>query len=234
METFIRSAALLVDPKTAEKWDVEYASGSNKQYPNLDLVRLEQWYFMGKPGALLEYAFGCGVNLLHLLRHGYTVNAIDVSIEAKRLVERKLLEHPELAPQVRLMLLERDATRLPYDDASFDYVTCVSVLSLLGSRERASHLLQEFSRVMKPGAKIIVDVNGPTGDFATKATSLGNDVYETHGHEGNNRTHRSYCPSADAFIALVREHFVIDDVGFSGHRLMGREIQESIICAHRA
>lgn len=225
---------LLVDPHTIEKYDAYYASGSDKQYPNLDLVRLEQWFFKEPRGTLLEYAFGCGVNMFHLLRRGYVVEAIDASPQAKQLVDHKLQAHPEFASKVRLELLDPHATRLPYGEAQFAFVTCLSVLSLLGSRERASHLLAEFVRVMQPGAKVIVDVNGPVGDFAQKATPLGGDVYETHGHKGNDRTHRSYCPPADTFTALVAEHFVIDDVGFSGHRLMGREIQESVICAHRS
>lgn len=225
---------LLVDPHTVEKYDAYYAAGSDKQYPNLDLVRLEQWFFQAPSGKLLEYAFGCGVNMFHLLRRGYTIEAIDASIEAMRRVERTLQGHPEFSSKVQLSLLLRDATRLPYDDAAFDFVTCLSALSLLGSRERAAHLLSELARVMKPGAKIMVDINGPTGDFAMKATPLGNDVYETHGHKGNDRTHRSYCPPSDTFATLVGEHFAIDDVGYSGHRLMGREIQEFVICAHKA
>lgn len=223
----------LVDSTTAAKWDAAYAAGSDKKYPNLDLVRLEQWYFKRAPGRLLEYAFGCGENLIHMLECGYSVDAVDASIEAKRLVERKLAQRPEFSSRVRLMHLPSAAERLLYDDAQFDYVTCMSVLSLLGSRERAQCLLREFRRVMRPGAKLIVDINGPESDFAHYARPLGHDVYETRGLRGDEPPHRSYCPeNAHAFAEIVRPFFSIDDVGYSSHKYFQSEIEEFIICAH--
>ena len=57
---------ILVEKEAADRWDKAYAGGSDKSYPNLDLVRLDSWFFNKKPGRLLEYGFGCGVNLIHL------------------------------------------------------------------------------------------------------------------------------------------------------------------------
>lgn len=224
----------LVDSVTAAKWDAAYAAGSDKKYPNLDLVRLEQWYFKRAPGRLLEYAFGCGENLIHMLECGYTVDAVDASIEAKKLVEQKLARRPTIAARAHLAHLPSDAERLPYDDAQFDYATCISVLSLLGSRARAQYLLRELRRVLKSGAKLIVDINGPKSDFARYARPLGDDVYETRGPNADEPPHRSYCPmSATAFAEIVRPFFAIDDIGYSSHRYFHSEIQEFIVCAHK-
>ncbi|KKU14076.1 MAG: methyltransferase [Parcubacteria group bacterium GW2011_GWC2_45_7] len=224
---------ILVDPDTVKKWDANYAAGSDKKYPNLDLVRLEKWFFKSQPGLLLEYAFGCGENLIHLLECGYTIKAIDASLGAKQLVERKLQRRPELQSHVTLTHLPVGATVLPYPDAQFDYVNCLSVLSLLGSKERAEYLLKEFLRVMKPGAKIIVDINGPQSDFARYAKSIGDNVYETR-EPGDTVAHRSYCPpDARTFAELIRPYFNIDDVGYSAHKYLHSEIQEFIICAHK-
>lgn len=224
----------LVIPGSVSKWDAIYASGSDKKYPNLDLVRLEQWFFKRKPGRFLEYAFGCGENLLHLLECGYTVDALDASVEAKKTAERKFAHRPELAARATLIHLPPESTRLPYEDGRFDFVNCLSVLSLLGSPERIQYLLREFARVMKPGAKIIVDINGPHSDFAHYAKPLGNDIYETRGHGGSDLPHLSYCPKdKDSFIALVKPIFEIDDVGYSAHKYFHSEIEEFIICAHK-
>ena len=59
----------LVQQQVVEKWNATFASGSDKQYPSLDLVRLEKWHFGGVgQGKMVEYAFGSGVNLIHLLK----------------------------------------------------------------------------------------------------------------------------------------------------------------------
>lgn len=224
----------LVDADTAAKWDAACRAGSDKKYPNLDLVRLEKWFFKSQPGRLLEYAFGCGENLIYLLESGYTVDGIDASSEAKKLVERKLAKYPEFKDKVILRHLTPEETTLPYEDQCFDFVNCLSVLSLLGSRRRVEYLLSEFVRVMKPGAKIIVDINGPNSDFARYAKPLDDDVYETRGHSGNEPPHLSYCPKdAQSFIEIVKPHFIIDDVGYSAHKYFNSEIQEFIICGHK-
>lgn len=224
----------LVDADTAAKWDAACRAGSDKKYPNLDLVRLEKWYFKSQPGQLLEYAFGCGENLIYLLGAGYIVDGIDASSEAKKLVERKLSKYPEFKDKVALRHLTIEATELPYEDSRFDYVNCLSVLSLLGSKERVQYLLREFARVMKPGAKIIVDINGPDSDFARYAKPLGDDVYETRGHSGNEPPHLSYCPKdAQSFAAIVKPYFLIEDAGYSAHKYFHSEIQEFIICGYK-
>ncbi len=227
-------ARTFVIPESTKKWDTIYASGSDKKYPNLDLVRLDMWHFK-QPGRLLEYAFGCGVNLIHLLERGHTVDALDASLEAKQVTARKLALRPELEPRATLHHVNETMERLPFEDASFDFVNCLSVLSLLGSRKRAQHLLSEFVRVLRPGGKIIVDINGPDSDFARLAKPLGDDVYETRGHKGDEPPHLSYCPkNAESFAEVVKPFFVIDDVGYSSHGYFHSEIQEFIVCGHKA
>ena len=224
----------LVQSQVVSKWNETYAKGSDKSFPNLDLVRLEKWFFGGKPGRLLEYAFGCGVNLMHMLQCGYEADAVDASIEAKKLVESKLAKRPELQSRARLHHIDAKANKLPFENETFDYVTCISMLSLLGSKERVSYMLSEFRRVMKPDAKIITDINGPQSDFARESERLGNDIYVYRGLHKNEQPFECYCPSnAQVFADLVKEHFVIDDVGHTGHKYFHSEIQEFIVCAHK-
>ena len=224
----------LVQPEVVKKWDDAFLRGVNDKFPNLDLVRLERWFFQGKPGNLLEYGFGCGINLIHLLECGYTAEAVDASIEAKKALERKLSQRLDLLQQVNLHHIDVNAHRLPFLDDTFDYVVCMSVLSLLGTPQRVDSLFSEFKRVMKPGAKILVDINGPRSDFAREGESMGHDVYIYRGFQKNEFPVHCYCPKeAETFAELVRKHFSIDDIGHHSHKYFHSEIQEFIVCAHK-
>lgn len=221
----------LVHPDVQQVWNEAFErGGTDKQYPSLDLVRLEKWHFGGTgKGKLLEYACGSGTNLIHLLKCGYDVDAIDAAPAAISLVSRKLDLLPELNRRVRLHIIEVNAARLPFEDASFDFVNCMNVLSLLGSKRRITALLNELRRVMKPNAKIILDINSSLADFAIKATSIGNDVYLF-----GQPPVPTYCPQfVEQFTSIISPLFKIDDVGFTHHRYYGSEIQEFIICAHK-
>ena len=69
--SFVQNAAIEQYQKAAK--------GDVKQYPSLELVRLEKIFFGTKNGKLLDYAFGSGCNTIHLLKCGYEVYGIDVS-----------------------------------------------------------------------------------------------------------------------------------------------------------
>lgn len=224
----------LVHPDIMKKWDAVFAGGSDKKYPSIDLVRLELWFFGQKPGPLLEYGFGSGVNTLHMAECGYQISGIDASVEAKKVVERKLAKRPDIADRVNLLNISQEATKLPYEDESFDYVVCISVLSLLASKARVQSLLAEFKRVLKPGGKVILDVNAPNADFARNSEPLGDDVYAFRGPSGTDNPVPTYCPqSGAAFAEVVAPYFTIDDVGHAGFKYFHSEITEFIVCAHK-
>lgn len=225
----------IVDPVVAAKWNKAHAKGTNKDFPNLDLVRLKHWHFGPATGKLLEYGFGCGVNLVFLLQCGYQVEAIDISKAAITNVEKRLEAYPGLAAKVNLSQIAAGTKNLDFADNSFDYITCVSVLSLLGKRERVQNLLSEFQRVLKSKGKIIIDINGPNSDFARDATAVGNDIYQYRGPSGKDEPNPCYCPpDAKTFAKLVEPYFAIDDIGYSSHKYFNTEIEEFIICGHKA
>jgi ubiquinone/menaquinone biosynthesis C-methylase UbiE len=224
----------LVDPSVATRWDKSFSAGADKSYPNVDLVRLEQWFFEHRPGKMLEYGFGSGANLIHLLTCGHQIEAVDVAPSAARLVESKLAERPELADRVGLHILDPDAESLPFEDGTFDYVVCISVLSLLGTTERIRHALSEFARVLVPGGKAILDVNSSRSDFAMQAVPVGNDIYRNSGAAGDEAEVSMYCPAEpESFAELVAGSLEVVDVGYSGHKYLDREINEFIVLARK-
>ena len=135
----------LVVPANIDKYERIYRQGYDKKYPNLDLVRLEGWYFGKKPGRLLDYGAGTGVNALHMAECGYGVIAVDAAKESVALMKSKLKN------MAAAQWVSPDATELPFENDGFDYIVCMSVLSLLETKERISTLVGEFFRVLKPG-----------------------------------------------------------------------------------
>ena len=224
----------LAVPDNAKFYDDVIAAGSDKSYPTISLVRLELMHFGRKPGRLLEYAFGTGCNLIHFLDCGYEVDGLDTSPHAKALVERKLAKRSDIAARARLGVLDVASERLPFEDGTFDYIVAASVLSLLSSREKVAHLLGEFHRVIKPGGKLMTDINGPRSEFVIYGKPLGNNVHEYRGSKGTSPPLICYCPDTpEVFAELVGEHFAIDDIGYSEHRLFDNVEHEYFICAHR-
>lgn len=222
----------LVVGDVVKRWDREFARGSDKSYPSIELVRLERRYFGGQGGRVLEYGFGSGTNLLYLVGRGYEVEGLDASVEAVKLVERKLAKEPHLAARARVALLPSTATRLPFPDGAFDYVDCLSVLSLLGARPRVEWLLREFHRVLKGGGKMIVDINTPDGDFARKARCVGEDQYEYLNDAAGDRF-VTYCIKDEATFRELLSGFALDDLGFHAHRYLGYEDSEFVACVRK-
>ena len=220
----------LAHEAVVDKWNKTIAGGSDKLYPSLDLVRLEKWFFGGKPGRLLEYGFGTGVNLIHMLTCGYDADAVDASIEAKKLTEKKLAALPDLPGRANLHLVTPQDFELPFADDTFDYLTCINVLSLIGSREAVEALLGELARVVKPEAKAIFDVNAPNADFARNMEHTGDDMYVYRDDSGDGVP--TWCPNEERFAEIIGNHFAIDDIGYSAHKYMRSEITEHIICGH--
>lgn len=225
----------LVDADVASRWDAAFEKGSDKDYPSLDLVRLERWFFEHRPGRLLEYGFGSGVNLIHLLKRGYTVDAVDVAPAAKRLVETKLREYQSLSARAQLFLLTSEDRRLPFEDETYDYIVCMNVLSLLAKPERIRALIGELARVCKRGGKAIFDINSANSDFAMQGDLIGNGMYRNRGSEGTHSEVVLYCPDRPTdFLSLLRPVFHVVDVGYSAHGYLGSEIHEFIACAQRS
>jgi SAM-dependent methyltransferase len=223
----------LVVKQNKEKYDDIYRKGYDKKYPNLDLVRMERWYFKGKPGRVLEFAFGTGVNMIHMLECGYDVDAIEASGEAKKIVEAKLAKRPEFKGRARLAVIAPDSGKLPYEDNTFDYVLCLSVLSLLETKERVEQLLAEFKRVMKPGAKMILDLNGPNSDFSKVAKRIREDIYEYRGQSGTEDPRLCYCPQTEDRFRDLLKGWTIDDVGFVAFKYLENESFEYIACVRK-
>lgn len=222
----------LIQKETLEKWEATYSKGTDKKYPSIDLLRLNLWFFKNPgEGRVLEYACGTGVNTIYLLESGYTVDAVDACQGSIDLVTGKLAARDDIRDRATLTRIDPEAERIPFEDNTFDFLVCVSLLSLLGAKDRVEHMLGEFRRVVKPGGKLILDINDSNSDFSGVHEYVGDNVYLFRGAEGKDDPVPTYClPDLETFVGVVEPFFTIADKGWSGHEYMGSRINEWILC----
>jgi ubiquinone/menaquinone biosynthesis C-methylase UbiE len=95
--------------------------------------------------AVLDVATGTGLVLRALRDRGYrgTMTGVDL---APRMIQEAATHLPEADLRVA------DATRLPFDDDTYDLVTCVTGLQLFPHPDAA---IAEWARVLRPGGRAI-------------------------------------------------------------------------------
>jgi SAM-dependent methyltransferase len=92
---------------------------------------------------LLDIGCGTGHHLARMRSRGFDVAGVDGS--------REMLAHARIAnPGVEVR--QADVERLPFPDASFDFVLCVEVLRYLSD---PSPCLREAARVLRPGGVLL-------------------------------------------------------------------------------
>jgi phosphatidylethanolamine/phosphatidyl-N-methylethanolamine N-methyltransferase len=98
---------------------------------------------------VLEVGVGTGLSL-PLYPRDVTITGIDVSSEMLEKARRRVARHGLANVEA---LLEMDAERMSFADASFDKVVAMYVVSVV---ERPAHLLEELHRVCRPNGEIFL------------------------------------------------------------------------------
>ena len=138
-----------VDPRTGYRvWAESYDDGGNP------IMALEESVVTGileplSPGRALDAACGTGRYARHLARLGHEVIGVDVTAEM-------LARATASVPEARF--IEADLREVPVDDEQFDLVVCGLALAHL---EDFAPAVAEFSRVLKPGGRVVISVLHP-------------------------------------------------------------------------
>jgi len=113
---------------------------------------------------ILDAGCGYGRNLVHLLREGAEIFAVDASAEAVAHVRALAAElAPQLPPQnFQVAALEA----MPFPDAFADVVLCNSVLHFARDEQHFLAMVSELWRVLRPGGLLFCRLGSRIGmDF---------------------------------------------------------------------
>ena len=135
--------------KQAEKFDSGIGGKHSRELYADVLHKLDQFSF----NTLLDVGCGTG-NLLSLISSKYEVqlSGVDISKNMLEIAQDKLGEKADLRVG--------DSENLPFDDDTFDIVTCTDSFH---HYPRPENVLKEMKRVLKPkGRLLIVDPYAPT------------------------------------------------------------------------
>jgi len=221
----------IYNKKNVERYDGLYKKGHDHEYPNLDAVRLIAKYFTNKNSNVLDFGFGSGENILHLNKKGFKVHGIETSIEAIRLVQKKMKKKKIKSNEIILKQLYDNEKKIPFDDNYFDNILCTSVISILQTKENISQLIKEFYRVLKINGKLIVDINGPDSTFVKEGQFISDDCYVTNIKGGGKI--EMYCPKNKDIFSNLFNDFHIDNLGEVKFNYFNFSEHEYIACVRK-
>jgi SAM-dependent methyltransferase len=147
---------------TAGPTPVDYAAWRESTLGRIT-ERLERAAVLGLVGScggldVLDVGAGDGAYALPLAREGATVTALDRSMPALRLVERRGRD-----PRSRLALVAADAQALPFESGTFDLAIAVTALCFVRSPQQA---VSEIARVLRPGGRLVAGELGAWSAWA--------------------------------------------------------------------
>lgn len=106
-------------------------------------------------GRVLDIACGTGRYTRLLLARGHQVGAIDLSAVMLAVAQRRSAGHPNI-----LFQNVGDAEKLPFEDGSFDGVTCIRLYQRIPPEPRA-RMLREVRRVARDWAVLFFGITTP-------------------------------------------------------------------------
>ena len=109
----------------------------------------------GLQGKVLDVACGTGDMSVLLAKQGCTVTGVDISEEMLNIARRKWYAgvSPAASASGSLAYQVADAEHLPFDEATFDAVTCAFGVRNFVHLERG---LREMVRVLRPGGRMLI------------------------------------------------------------------------------
>ena len=213
--------------ETVKSYDSTYKSGYDKDYPSLELVRIEKIFFK-KKGKVLDFGCGPGTNGIHLLKKGYDLTFCDISEFALKKVQNKI-HTLKKKKKFKILNLLKNKNFFEKNKNKFDYILCFSVLNNFQDKKIAKEYLRLFNQILKPKGKIIIDSN-LFEEHNYKLLNKKKKLFTTN--PKNNYALKMFFPKKKEFIDIVKmSGFEINDIGLSSFKVFNSFEKEVIISA---
>ena len=132
----------------AESWNmpIVHAGGASATDKLLDLLAIQESM------NILEIGCGTGYTACNVAEK-YSCKVVGIDLSDKMINRaQERVQKRNLQDQVEFRVA--DATKLPFEDSSFDIVFLESVVNIIGVPDVIQNVFKEISRVLKPGGKM--------------------------------------------------------------------------------
>jgi len=223
----------LISAQTRKSFEDLYIKGYNKEYPSIELVRLQKALFKNKNKKILDYGSGHGANGIHFLKHGFEVTFCDISKKSIEDLKKKIKKLKK--KNSNFIYLENYSQLKENYINKFDVIICMSVINNLHSINQIIFLLNLFYNMLKLSGYLIIDTNYIKNNYKvikkinknTILTSLSND---------NKKILKMFFPSnKKEFIKIIKKtNFKIIDIGHYSFKILNNFEREDIFTLQKS
>lgn len=150
MDLSAQSKERLARADIHEQWESDYLNPAMDRFYALAFDRIVEALGDVRGKTILDVGCGYCYHTTRLANRGLKITAVDFS-EAALAQATNILAAAGIEGQVTLR--QADATKLPFEDSSFDHVLMWGVLMHIPQAEKA---LAELARVLKPGGRLVL------------------------------------------------------------------------------
>ena len=220
-----------ISKSTILAYEKTYLEGYDKNYPSIELVRIEKIFFK-KKGLVLDYGCGPGSNGIHFLLNGYNVIFCDISKTALNNLKKKLSKLDlKFQKKYKIVNVLNEPNLFENYKEKFDYIICMSVFNNFPTKKVADKFLKNFNSILKKNGKIVIDSN-LKDKHNYKKIKRNKKFYFTTNPKNLNYLEMYFPKNINEFKNLVQSNnFIIKDIGHSSFKVFSSHESEIIVSA---
>ncbi|MFQ5786828.1 MAG: class I SAM-dependent methyltransferase [Thermodesulfobacteriota bacterium] len=196
--------------REAQKWqdfNENKVQSNYPQWPNEVMVKLVFGDYLktkiqvNNTSKVLDIGCGFGNNLLPFLSMGCQCFGIEVTQEMASQTQR-ILEERGYVVDIKC----GKNTSIPFGDHHFDLILSINVIHYESTYEDIKAALQEYSRILKKGGRILIMTVGPEHSIIKRAKVVGPNNYEIQNYDFRDGS-LFFCFNSLEYLDYCMSHF---------------------------